>query len=112
MTSDGSRGAGLPYKNIIKKFVPFYFKTMIPAHIHVHTHILTYYGICVCARTHTCWNIIKQLLNSMGDTGLPDIFLIDGTEIKDALFKAETFNCYFSNLGGLDQHWQKKSSFP
>src|SRR6218665_1634638 len=48
----------------------------------------------------------------MGDTGLPDIFLIDGTEIKDALFIAETFNSYFTNLGGLDQHWQKKSSFP
>ena len=39
------------------------------------------------------------LLNSKGDTGLPDIFLIDGTEIKDALVIAETFNSYFTNFG-------------
>jgi len=78
--------------------------------MYIHTYLHT--TVYVCAGTHTCWNIIKQLLNSMGDTGLPDIFLIDGTEIKDALFKAETFNSYFTNLGGLDQHWQKKSSFP
>jgi len=45
------------------------------------------------------WNIIKQLWNSTGATGLPDIFLIDDTEIKDALLIAETFNSYFTNLG-------------
>src|SRR6218665_40764 len=50
MTSVGSRGAGLPYKNIIKYFVPLHLKTMI--HAHIHTHILTYYGICVCMDTY------------------------------------------------------------
>src|SRR6218665_3627209 len=43
--SVGSRGTGIPHKNIIKKLVPFHFKTMI--HAHIYTHILTYYGICV-----------------------------------------------------------------
>ena len=67
----------------------------------MHTYIHTYLHTTeyVCAWIHTCWNIIKQLLNSKGDTGLPDIFLIDGTEIKDALFIAETFNSYFTNPG-------------
>jgi len=46
MTSVGSRGAGLPHKNIIKKLAPFHFKTMM--HAHIYTHILTYYGIYVC----------------------------------------------------------------
>src|SRR6218665_3329328 len=50
MTSVGSRGAGLPHKNIIKKLVPFHFKIMI--HAHAHTHILTYYGISVCMDTY------------------------------------------------------------
>jgi len=50
MTSVGSRGAGLPYKNLIKKLVPFHFKTMI--HAQIHTHILTYYGVCVCMDTY------------------------------------------------------------
>src|SRR6218665_3309673 len=50
MTSVGSRGAGLPYKSIIKYFVPLHLKTMI--HAHIHTHILTYYGICVCMDTY------------------------------------------------------------
>jgi len=72
-------------------------------------HMLTYYDICVhtclhttvyvCAWIHTSWNIVKQLLNSKRDTELPDIFLIDGFEIKDALFIAKTFNSYFTNLG-------------
>ena len=52
----------------------------------------------MCAWTHTCWNIFKQLLTSKGDTGLPDIFLIRGTQIKDALFIAKTFNSYFTHL--------------
>src|SRR6218665_1305682 len=67
ITSVGSRRAGLPYKNIIKKLVPFHFKTMI--HAYIHTHILTYYGICVFMDTYmyTCWNIIKQPLKSKGD---------------------------------------------
>src|SRR6218665_994449 len=44
------------------------------------------------------WSIIKELLNSMGDTGFPHTFLIDGTETKDALIIAENFNSYFTNL--------------
>src|SRR6218665_775760 len=66
-------------------------------HTYIHTclHTTEY----VCAWIHTCWNIVKQLLNSKGDTGLPDIFFIDGTQIKDALFITETFNSYFTNLG-------------
>jgi len=71
MTSVGFRGAGHPNKSIIK-IVPFHFKTMICAHI--YTHILTYYGMCVQCCVHTCWNIIKQLLNSKGDAGLPGKF--------------------------------------
>src|SRR6218665_1212310 len=45
------------------------------------------------------WSIIKELLNSKGDTGFPHTFLIDGTETKDALIIAESFNSYFTNLG-------------
>ena len=49
MTSVGSRGADLRYKNIIKKLVLFHFKTMIHAHIHTHTYLgPTYYGMSVC----------------------------------------------------------------
>jgi len=66
MTSVGSRGAGLPHRNIIKKLVPF--------HTCTHTHTYLHTTIYVCAWIHPCWNIIKQLLNSTGDTGLPDIF--------------------------------------
>src|SRR6218665_1368827 len=112
MTSDESRGAGLPYKNIITKTCTFFILKQRYLHTYIYIHTYLHTTVYVCAGTHTCWNIIKQLLNSMGDTGLPDNFLIDGTEIKDALFKAETFNSYYTNLGGLDQHWQKKSSFP
>ena len=80
MTSDGSRGAGLTYKNIIKKLVPFHFKTMIHAHIHTQffTRILAYY-MCVHGYIHAGIIIIKQLLNFKGDTRLPDTTLIDGT---------------------------------
>src|SRR6218665_110143 len=66
----------------------------------MHTYLHT--TVCVCMDTYmyTCWNIIKQLLNSKGDAGLPIYyFLIDSTEIKDANFMAETFNSYFINLG-------------
>ena len=66
-------------------------------HTYIHTYLHT--TVYVCAWIHTCRNIIKQFLNSTGDTGLPDIFFIDDTEIKDALFIAETFNSYFTNLG-------------
>jgi len=66
-------------------------------HTYIHTYLHT--TVYVCAWIHTCWNIIKQLLNATGDTGLPDIFLIDGTEIKDALFIAEIFNSYLTNHG-------------
>jgi len=102
MTSVGTRGAGLPHKNILKKLVPFHFKTMIRAHI--YTHILTYYGMWVqcCAWIHTCWNIIKQLLNYWIPRETQDfliIFFIYGTQIKGALFIAETFNSYFTNVG-------------
>ena len=38
-------------------------------------------------------------MNSKGDTGFPHTFLIDGTETKDALIIAESFNSYFTNLG-------------
>src|SRR6218665_3154858 len=69
-------------------------------HTYLHTtYILWYTYVYVCAWIHTCWNIVKQLLYSKGDTGLPDIFLIDGTQIKDALFITETFNSYFTNIG-------------
>src|SRR6218665_1257451 len=64
---------------------------------YIHTYLQP--TVHVCAWIHTCWNIIKQLLNSKGDTGLPDSFVIDGTEIKDALFIAETLNSYFTNFG-------------
>src|SRR6218665_1376248 len=63
-----------------------------------YIHILTYYGICVHEYTHA-----EILLNSFGiprETQDFQInFLIDGTQIKDALFIAETFNSYFTNLG-------------
>jgi len=54
----------------------------------------------------TCWNKIKQLLNSKGDAGY---FLIDSIEIKYALFIDETFNSHFTNLGPT---LAKKSSIP
>ena len=38
-------------------------------------------------------------MNSKEDTGFPHTFLIDGTETKDALIIAESFNSYFTNLG-------------
>src|SRR6218665_1376902 len=65
----------------------------------MHTYLHT--TVCVCMDTYMykCWNIIKQLLNSKGDAGLPNIFFIDSTEIKDSHFIAETFNSYFTNLG-------------
>jgi len=70
MTSVGSRGAGLPYKNIRKLVYLFILKQW-----YMHTYLHT--TVCVCMDTHmyTCWNIIKQLLNSKGDAGLPDIWL-------------------------------------
>jgi|SRR6218665_1084776 len=74
-------------------------------YIHVHTYLHT--TVHVCAWIHTCWNIITQLLNSKRDTGLPDIFVIDGTEIKDALFIVETLNSYFTN-----QLWPEKILIP
>src|SRR6218665_3388597 len=39
----------------------------------------------VCAWIHTCWNIFKQLLNSKGDTGLPNIFLFVALTLKPKL---------------------------
>ena len=73
MTSVGSRGAGLPHKNVIKKLVPFHFKTMI--HAHIHTHILTYYDIIMCVHGYIHARILlNSFLNSTEDTGLPDIF--------------------------------------
>src|SRR6218665_1590274 len=47
MTSVGSRGAGFPHKNIIKKLVPLHFKTMIHAHIQTHTYMYILRYMCV-----------------------------------------------------------------
>ena len=74
MTNVGSRGAGLPYRNLIKELVAFLFKTMIHAQLHTYVHTYLHTTVYVCAWIHTCWNIIKQLWNSKGETGLPDIF--------------------------------------
>src|SRR6218665_2117861 len=43
-------GSGPPSQKHYKKLVPFHFKTMI--HAHIHTHVVTYYGICVCMDTY------------------------------------------------------------
>ena len=77
-----------------------------------YIHILTYYGICVHEYTHA-----EILLNSFGiPRETQDFlinFLIDGTEIKDALFIAETFNSYFTNFGPtLAEKPSSSSSFP
>src|SRR6218665_2375474 len=43
--------------------------------------------------------IVKQLLNSKGDTNLPDAFLNGNTELKDPYAIANAFNDYFINIG-------------
>jgi len=75
---------------------------MIHARIHIHTYLHT--TVCVCAWIQTYWNIIKQLLNCKGDTGLPDIFLIDGNEIKDHLSSVDKPKPLILILQTLDQH--------
>src|SRR6218665_1360770 len=45
------------------------------------------------------FKIIKQLMNSKGDTGPPDTFMINNSECKDAHVIAESFNVYFTNIG-------------
>jgi len=49
-------------------------------------------------------------LNCKEDTGLPDIFLIDGNEIKDNPSLVDKPKPLILILQTLDQHWQKKSS--
>jgi len=77
MTIVGSRGAGLPYKNIIRNSYLFILKQW-----YMHTYLHT--TVCVCMDTYmyTCWNIIKQLLNSKGDAGLPNIFWLIALKLK------------------------------
>ena len=59
-------------KKILKSSYLFILKQWY-IHAYIYTHNI-YYGMCVCEWIHTCWNIIKQLLNCKGDTGLPGIF--------------------------------------
>lgn len=45
------------------------------------------------------WKIIKQLLNSKGDSNLPDAFLNGNVELKDPYAIANAFNEYLINIG-------------
>ena len=50
------------------------------------------FALCASDLKKPAWSIIKELLNSKGDTGFPHTFFIDGTETKDALIIAEHCN--------------------
>jgi len=98
MTSVGFRGADLPHKIIIKTLVPFHFKTMIHAHIYTHTYILRYI-VCNMHEYIHAGILLNSFCIPRETQDFLINFLIDGTEIKDALFIAETFNSYFTDLG-------------
>src|SRR6218665_3631995 len=71
----------------------------------MHTYLHT--TACVCKDTYmyTCWNIIEQLLNSKGDAGLPNIFLLIALKLKMPTLQPKLLILI---LQILDQHWQKK----
>src|SRR6218665_1671010 len=59
----------------------------------------------VCAWIHTCWNIFKQLLNSKGDTGLPNNFLFVALTLKPKL--VILFYKPWINIGRKNPHSPK-----